>query len=86
VDRITGGPLGFQIIEDRPLVYSLGTDGRDDGGRPRYDRPENAEAYPVGPPDSKSAQGDWVIWSTVPAKQIPKWEPTEMEVEETVAE
>ena len=27
VDRINGGPLGYRIVDDRPIVYSLGADG-----------------------------------------------------------
>jgi hypothetical protein len=65
VDRINGGPLGYRIVDDRSLVYSLGVDSDDDGGR----LPENCHGdrwkYNVGPPDSRATDGDWVIWSTV---------------------
>ena len=32
VDRITGKPLGYKIVDDRPVVYSVGVDRDDDGG------------------------------------------------------
>ena len=32
-DPITGKPLHYKIVNDRPIVYSVGIDGDDDGGR-----------------------------------------------------
>ncbi|NOY30602.1 MAG: hypothetical protein GXP28_10680, partial [Planctomycetes bacterium] len=71
VDRINGGPLGYRTSEEAVVVYSLGTDTDDDGGR----RPEGAEPYNVqspspitedmSPSDVRKRDGDWVIWSTV---------------------
>jgi hypothetical protein len=64
VDRITGKPLHYKIVDDRPLVYSVGPDSDDDGGRAIeeelqvFDR--NRNATPV--------DGDWVIWSAAVAK------------------
>jgi hypothetical protein len=58
VDRITGKPLHYKIVDDRPLVYSEGPDSDDDGGRAIegelqiFDRDPNA----------KPADGDWIIW------------------------
>ena len=74
VDRINGGPLGYKIVAGQPLVYSLGNDGRDDGGRPPFARPEYADTYPVQPPNPNADKGDWVIWTTVPPEAAPKWE------------
>ena len=78
VDQINGGPLGYKIVDDRPVVYSLGKDGRDDGGRPPIDLPEHSERYPVGPPDVKAVKGDWVIWSVISPEASPKWPGEEM--------
>jgi len=78
LDRITGQPLGYKIVDDRPLVYSLGKDGGDDGGRRPFELTEHTETYPVGPPDAKSLKGDWVIWSTVPSGAAPTYEGDEM--------
>ena len=33
VDRIAGGPLKYRLIDGRPVVYSVGVDRDDDGGR-----------------------------------------------------
>jgi hypothetical protein len=74
VDRITGKPLLYRIVGDRPIVYSAGVDSDDDGGRlPAY-YSERGLPYSVGPPqqtplnatDEMKAQfdGDWIIWST----------------------
>lgn len=67
VDRITGEPLHYKVVDDRPLVYSVGADGDDDAGSvPREDdgKPNSYLASPAnmfGTP----IDGDWVIWSTV---------------------
>lgn len=58
-DRITGEPVRFRIVNSRPLVYSVGADRKDDGGR----RPANSQA------------GDWymggsqiaAVWDAAPA-------------------
>jgi hypothetical protein len=74
VDRITGKPLKYLIVDDRPVVYCAGVDGDDDGGRLPDDCEGDATAYRVSPPSeipSKATDlvrgrhdGDWVIWST----------------------
>jgi hypothetical protein len=72
VDRITGKPLEYKIINDRPIVYSVGVDGDDDGGREpnvelesgAYTAASPANSQP-GPADNAAHDGDWVIWSTV---------------------
>ena len=33
MDPITGTPLGYTVVDDRPVVYSVGVDRDDDGGR-----------------------------------------------------
>ena len=33
-DRITGDPVRYRLVNGRPLIYSLGPDGKDDGGHP----------------------------------------------------
>jgi hypothetical protein len=34
IDRLDGGLLRYRLTEDGPIVYSVGLDGDDDGGRP----------------------------------------------------
>jgi hypothetical protein len=80
VDRITGEPLHYVIVDDRVVVYSVGVDRDDDAGRaPSGDeqQPNPSDAKPsLASPnyfDSKPVadaehDGDWVIWSTVESK------------------
>jgi hypothetical protein len=74
VDRITGELLKFKIVDDRPIVYSIGVDGNDDGGMLPSACEGDATQYPVSalceyPTATKHMKdqhlGDWVIWSTV---------------------
>ena len=63
-DVITGGPLVYKIVDDRPVVYGVGFDADDDGGRAV---PENSAGFTVPwdvSPDAPPQDGDWVIWST----------------------
>ncbi len=80
VDRFTGGPLRYKIVADRPIVYSVGADKDDDQGRVPSDEFGRRSAYLASP--SARFDGDWVIWSTVAAEKLPKWEPVEMGGEE----
>ena len=41
-DPITGKPLHYKVVSDRPIVYSVGVDGDDDGGRLRKTRTARA--------------------------------------------
>ncbi|MEM8865652.1 MAG: hypothetical protein AAGF31_08945 [Planctomycetota bacterium] len=75
IDRINGGPLGYRVVNGKPVVYSLGIDQDDDGGRlpPANLTSIYAYQYPVGPPvdfpkplgdyQLEHYDGDWVIWS-----------------------
>jgi hypothetical protein len=73
VDRITGEPLKFTVVDDRPVVYSVGVDGDDDGGRlpsgdvesDPYSAACPANSQP-GPADNSAHDGDWILWA--PAK------------------
>jgi hypothetical protein len=59
VDRITGEALHYRIVDGKPLVYSVGTDRKDDGGR----LPQDFHRWPD--PRSaamRNADGDWVIY------------------------
>lgn len=69
-DRITGKPLRFKLVDDRPVVYSLGTDRDDDDGRmPRGDdgQPNGFLAAPTNT-EGQPLDGDWVIWSSVESR------------------
>lgn len=79
VDRISGTPLKLAIVDDRPVVYGLGVDGKDDGGKLPAACEGDPSRYPVSSPNEwKNADatqdtkdryyGDWVIWSTAKSK------------------
>jgi hypothetical protein len=72
-DRITGAPVRFRIVDSRTLVYSVGADRKDDGGRPARVRNSKEESYLA---ESQSAavwdstpdsipDGDWVLYPTL---------------------
>jgi len=48
MDRYDGQPLRYRVVEGRPLLYSIGSDGDDDGGKPRSEICDNDH--------------DWVLW------------------------
>ncbi|MDG1806311.1 MAG: hypothetical protein P8I27_00315 [Pirellulaceae bacterium] len=69
LDQLTGEPLKFKIVEGQPLIYSVGNDRDDDGGK---DRIRNGQP---GPPDrtviilshtpDPEVDGDWILWPQV---------------------
>ena len=72
LDRITGRPLKYLIVDDRPIVYSVGVDLDDDRGEVPYDaEADNAlphKAWPTKgdvsqPETDRQYDGDWVLWS-----------------------
>ena len=73
VDRFTGEPLGYKIVDDRPVVYSVGVDRDDDGGRSIAtddgDDRASARHFQTTPRTDATHDGDWVLWSTVPGEE-----------------
>ncbi|HEX5471420.1 MAG TPA: hypothetical protein VFW73_06015, partial [Lacipirellulaceae bacterium] len=68
VDPITGKPLHYKVVNDRPLVYSVGTDGDDDGGRIPIDRDGKPNVVLATPAATSTTDGDWVLWTTEKSK------------------
>lgn len=72
LDPITGKPLHYKVIDGRPIVYSVGVDGDDDGGRlaknkegeshPEYAEPNHFDGNVAV--QASETDGDWVLWST----------------------
>jgi hypothetical protein len=61
IDRFSGGPLKYRLEESRPLLYSVGSDRDDDGGRAPAHPYEAMKVFK--PEDQGSApDGDWVLW------------------------
>ena len=62
-DRITGDPVKYRLIDGKPVVYSVGVDRIDDGGRPAQvgDVPDAMRAARWDKPDPM-VRGDWVLY------------------------
>jgi hypothetical protein len=70
-DRMTGGPLRYRVVDGKPLVYSVGDDRDDDGGRVPLDAygkpdPRGASRWHCG--RENAADGDWVIFPAPAAR------------------
>jgi hypothetical protein len=78
LDRFDGGPLKYTLRGGKPLIYSVGKDGVDDGGRMPEGEHGNAMAGRWMPPAALQAAlkhgkfepdsglgGDWVLWPPV---------------------
>jgi hypothetical protein len=59
VDRINGTPLCYKVVDDRPVVYSKGWDGFDDGGAPPL---QNQTAVQEAKTDGKSIEKEFEYW------------------------
>ncbi len=71
LDRFTGQPLRYQLVDGRPLLYSCGTDGDDDGGRLPKEGNDHAslwapeaklDADTISTEWAASHDGDWILW------------------------
>src|SRR5437588_20210 len=63
-DRITGEAVKYRIVEGRPIVYSVGVDRDDDGGKMPTNRGEVERYYAAEWNSSSKVDGDWVLYST----------------------
>jgi hypothetical protein len=67
IDRITGGPISYTLVDGKPVVYSVGADRDNDGGRIAYD-PEYPDSRDSGvmqwaiDQGETAVDGDWVLW------------------------
>jgi len=66
VDLITGQPLVYKVVDDRPVVYSVGFDADDDGGKAMPAATGVVTPWDTAP--ESDVDGDWVIWSGATAK------------------
>ncbi len=63
-DRFDGRPMRYLLVDGTPLLYSIGADRDDDGGRPaRKGSPRRAMVWTADP--SAAVDGDWVLWPPV---------------------
>jgi hypothetical protein len=67
-DRITGDPVKYRLIDGKPIVYSVGVDRTDDGGR-RSPRKLQFTPEPMAAWDKPQEvqHGDWVLYPPDPA-------------------
>jgi hypothetical protein len=79
-DRFDGQPLRYRLVEGRPVVYSVGADRNDDGGRPPRNKagiPDPDRAMLVSHHlDFEPADGDWILWPRV-VPDVPAPEPAQ---------
>lgn len=69
-DCFTGKPLMYRVADGRPLLYSVGADRDDDGGKSPASNDEDAVAK-WQPPGAPAVDGDWVF---LPRRQPPALE------------
>jgi len=74
IDRFTGEPLRYCLVEGRPLLYSCGTDRDDDRGVRPAGRDRVAQAWSdaakldattVATAWAVEHDGDWILWPPV---------------------
>ncbi|HWB00090.1 MAG TPA: hypothetical protein VG713_16465, partial [Pirellulales bacterium] len=76
-DRFDGQPLRYIVRDRHPVLYSLGNDRDDDGGRPAGS-PNQAIPGAYGPVKHPMTgtehDGDWILWPPLPPQPAPPWE------------
>lgn len=85
-DRFDGRPLRYRLIDDNPVVYSVGADRDDDGAmlpRGGFSRFASEDATEVNDDGTARVDGDWVLWPVV----RPQWgEPPRREISRRAAD
>jgi hypothetical protein len=62
-DRITGDPLNYRLVGGKPLVYSVGVDWVDDGGRvPMRNGVADPNAAAQWGKFATMVAGDWILY------------------------
>ncbi|MDB5296266.1 MAG: hypothetical protein JWO31_2249 [Phycisphaerales bacterium] len=68
VDRVAGGPIRYKLMNGKPVLYSVGIDGDDDGGRMATNDAGNrlnylaAEWRSLRPNATPVPDGDWLLF------------------------
>jgi hypothetical protein len=65
-DRITGDPVKYKLLEGKPLIYSVGADRDDDGGRPPTGKNGWIKAVSWRESKQEAANGDWLLFPQRP--------------------
>ena len=76
IDPYSGQSLKYKVVDGQPLIYSLGPDRDDDGGRPVLGEDGNPEVWPefltldeleaINATDPASIDGDWILYPRGP--------------------
>jgi len=69
-DRVDGKQLRYALRDGKPVVYSVGRDHVDDGGRPPENR-EDSYVTKFGPrvrTPGEGELGDWLFWPPAPVE------------------
>jgi hypothetical protein len=63
-DPADGNPLRYTLVENKPLIYSIGSDAKDDGGAPATDRNSHKPVnnWKAAPWASNEVSGDWILF------------------------
>jgi len=85
LDRFNGKPLGYLVRSGKPVIYGVGSDMDDDGGKPL---PRNSEGrltveggaqsiarWNLGVPHENAVDGDWILF---PRERDPLRTPAQM--------
>jgi hypothetical protein len=62
VDRITGARIHYRIVAERPLVFSVGADRKNDEGQYTVN-PQRAGFWDSN--SENTPEGDWVLYPTL---------------------
>ncbi len=65
-DRFDGHPLRYVVRDNRPLLYSIGNDYHDDGGRSSEDVHTRIGPRPPRERLPAESEGAWILWPTKP--------------------
>jgi hypothetical protein len=79
-DRLDGQPLHYVVRDGQPVLYSVGRDRRDDGGR-ATPSPNDAIPTDYAPQTAEMAKrevaleasGDWILWPPL-SEELPEEE------------
>ena len=85
LDRFTGEPLGYRVRDGKPVVYGIGSDMNDDGGKPLTRNAEgrltvesgaqSISRWNFGVPPENAVDADWILF---PRERDPLRTPAQM--------